>query len=346
VRALVTGAAGFIGSNVVRALLGQGAEVRALHLPGEELRNLAGLDVERFPGDVTDPGRMRQAVAGCDRVFHLAAVFALWMPRPERMREVNVEGTRTVLTACADAGVARVVYTSSIAVFGGQGRGVDATEQSPFRLGATGDLYSRTKSESHAVARAFVDHLDLTIVAPCGPLGPGDVGPTPTGRLLLSVLNLPAAVVVDSATCFLDVRDCAQGHLLAAAAGRRGETYLLGAENLGMPALARMAMEEAGVRKPIITVPFGVARVAARAAVAWADRVSHAAPLITPAAVAIARLQLRARCDKAREELAFRPRPVRAAVRDALRWFAANGYVRSRAVARRVREGTPSRVTE
>src|SRR5581483_7895851 len=215
-KALVTGAAGFIGSNVVRALLGAGHAVRALHLPGEDVRNLAGLDVERVAGDVTDGPAMRRAAAGCDRVFHLAAIYALWTRDPERMRRVNVDGTRTVLEAARAAGVERVVYTSSIARFGGQGRGRRATEESPFALGPTGDGYSRSKFEAHEVARAFAGDVDVVIVAPTGPIGPGDVGPTPTGRLLLRALTMPVVVVPDSATNFADVRDMARGHLLAA----------------------------------------------------------------------------------------------------------------------------------
>src|SRR5262249_26156598 len=148
VRTLVTGAAGFIGAHVVRALVDAGHEVRALHLPTDDTRALAGVDVERVAGDVTDRECMRRAVDGRDWVFHLAAVYALWTRDPARMRRVNVEGTREVLDAAARAGVARVVYTSSIARFGGQGLARRATETSPFALGATGDLYSRTKAEA------------------------------------------------------------------------------------------------------------------------------------------------------------------------------------------------------
>lgn len=146
-KVLVTGGAGFIGSEVSRQLLAAGHEVRVLHLPKENLRNLEGLPVERMPGDITDTATMQRAVAGCRQVFHLAAIYALWLPRPELMREVNVGGTRTVLDACAKAGVERVVYTSSIANFGGQGLDRDATEQSPYALGPTGDLYAQTKHE-------------------------------------------------------------------------------------------------------------------------------------------------------------------------------------------------------
>ena len=332
-KALVTGAAGFIGSHVVRALLDGGHQVRALHLPGEDLRNLAGLDVERVAGDVTDGAAMRRACDGRDWVFHLAAIFALWTRDPERMRRVNVGGTRTVLEAARAAGVRRVVHTSSIARFGGQGR-ARATEASPFRLGATGDVYSQTKHDAHQVALDFARELDVVLVAPTGPIGPGDVGPTPTGRLLLRALTLPVVVVPDTATNFADVRDMARGHVLAAERGRRGECYLVGHEDVSLAELARRALALAGIKRPIVKVPFAAAKLAAHAAVAVAER-TGAAPLITPAAVEIARLNLTADCAKAVRELGLPQTPLEVALRDALAWFAQNGYLdRHAAIAR------------
>jgi dihydroflavonol-4-reductase len=334
-KALVTGAAGFIGSHVARALLDDGHAVRALHLPGEDLRNLAGLDVERVAGDVTRGDDMRRAVAGCDWVFHLAAIYALWTRSPARMRAVNVEGTRTVLAAARAAGVRRVVHTSSIARFGGQGRGRRAVETSDFALGPTGDLYSRTKYEAHELARDFARDLDVVIVAPTGPIGPGDVGPTPTGRLLLRALTLPVVVVVDSVTNFAHVRDLARGHLLAAERGRRGECYLLGNVDLSLVELARRAHARFGLRRAVVRVPFAAARVAAQLAVA-AAAVTGRAPTITPAAVAIAELGLAADCDKAVRELGLPQTPIDEALHDALVWFADHGYLPPGALHRQV----------
>lgn len=335
-KALVTGAAGFIGSHVARALALEGHEVRALHLPTDDLRNLRGLDLERVPGDVTDRAVVRRAMEGCDHVFHLAAVYALWLRDPERMRRVNVEGSRVVFEEARRANVSRVVYTSSIACFGGQGPRTNATETSPFRLGATGDLYSKSKHEAHELAVSFAREIDLTIVAPTGPIGPGDVGPTPTGRLLLSALTLPIAVVTRTSSNFADVRDMARGHLLAAARGVRGETYLLGTANVDLPDLVRMAYAITGQEKRVIVAPFCAARIAARAAVLYADRVSKKAPLFTPEAVAIAKLGLRAECSKARRDLDLPQGSIKTALRDALVWFAREGYVRDTRVRRRI----------
>ncbi|MEO6574049.1 MAG: NAD-dependent epimerase/dehydratase family protein, partial [Polyangiaceae bacterium] len=332
----VTGAAGFIGSHVVRALVSDGHEVRALHLPTDDLRNLRELDVERFPGDVTDRETMRRATQGRDHVFHLAAVYALWLRDPERMRRVNVEGSRIVFEEARRASVSRVVYTSSIACFGGQGPRSDATETSPFRLGATGDLYSKSKQEAHELAVSFAREIDLTIVAPTGPIGPGDVGPTPTGRLLLSALTLPLAVVTRTSSNFADVRDMARGHLLAAERGVRGETYLLGTANVDLPDLVRMAYAITGQTKRIVVAPFCAARVAARAAVLYADKVSKKAPLFTPEAVAIAKLGLRAECSKARRDLELPQGSIEDALRDSLVWFAREGCVHDARVRKRL----------
>ncbi len=340
-RVLVTGSAGFIGAHVVRAALEDGLEVRALHRPGEDLRNLVGLDVERCPGDVTDPDGMRQATRGCEVVFHLAAVFALWAKDGgAHMRRVNVDGTRIVLRAAAEAGARRVVHTSSIARFGGQGPGVRATERSPFRL--SGDPYSVSKADSHEVAVELARDLDVVIVAPTGPVGPGDVGPTPTGRLLLDAVRRPAAIVVRGASNVGDVRDFARGHLLAAARGRRGESYLLGGRDVALADLARLARVAVGLSPRVAVVPARVARALARAAVAWSERVSGQAPSFTPAAVDIMALGLEADCAKAVTELGLPVRPIASSVADALAWWAREGHVADDGLRRRILAWTSS----
>jgi dihydroflavonol-4-reductase len=334
-KALVTGAAGFIGSNVVRALLDDGWDVRAMHLAREDVRNLRGLEVERVAGDVTDRESLRRAMKDCEVVFHLAAVYALWTPDRDggRMRAVNVDGTRNVLAIARALGVRRVVHTSSIARFGGQGMKRRATEESPFALGKTGDRYSRTKADAHEIAVAAAEEQDVVIVAPCGPIGPGDVGPTPTGRLLLTAIRMPFAFVAPTITTFADVRDMARAHVLAAERGVRGETYLLGTEDLSVEDVARMAMDVVGVKKPIVNAPFALASLAAHGAKAWADRVSHRAPLFTPEAIRIARLGLRADCSKAVRDLGMPQSPLKDAVRDAIEWFIREGYA-GRRIAR------------
>lgn len=337
-RALVTGAAGFIGSHVVKALLNDGRfDVRAFHLPSDRLDNLAGLDIEFFEGDVTNRDSVRAAVSGCEVVFHLAAIYSLWTRDLSVMFRVNVGGTKNVLEACRDAGVRRVVYTSSIARFGGQGINQDATEESAFRLGSTGDRYAISKRDSHEVAlQAVSAGQDVVIVAPTGPIGPGDIGPTPTGKLLLTAVNYPVAFAPRSVSCFADVRDMAKAHIQAFDRGKTGESYLLGTENIEMPDLVRRVLAHCRLSRPMVIPPFALCEAAADVALLAADLITERPPLFTPAAIEIAKLGLRARCDKAVRELGAEQNPVDFAIRDALRWFAEKGYIHNKRVRARL----------
>lgn len=338
-KALVTGGAGFIGSHVVRTLIEEGVEVRVLHLPRENLRNLEGLECEKMAGDILDPACCERAVRGCEWVFHMAAIYVLWEPKPGRMRAVNVEGARNVLQASADAGVKKVVYTSSIAAFGGQGLDRDATEESSFAYRDSGEPYALSKYEATQVARECArDGLDVSLVAPCGPVGPGDIGPTPTGRMILATVNLPFFPVIPNVTNFGHVRDMAVGHVLAAKKGKRGESYLLGNENLTIREFGELVMRVTGVRKPMIPVPHALAMLTGHVSLFWSEYVSRRSPRITPAGVRLNRLGLRADCSKAFRELGLPRTPVETAVRDALVWFARNGYVTDTRVARRLFE--------
>ncbi len=328
-RSLVTGAAGFIGSHVVRSLLDRGHAVRALVLPRDDRRNLRGLDIELVEGDVTDEAAVARAVAGMDLVFHLAAIYALWLPHPALMHRVNVDGTRNVLRAAQRAGVRRVVHTSSFARFAGQGPGRRATEESPWALGVTGDRYSQTKHDAHAVAEeAAAAGQDVVIVAPCAPIGPGDVGPTPTGRLLLTSLQAPVVAVSAMVSNVAHVRDMAEGHALAAERGVAGRSYMLGHRDLSGAELAHMALRVTGRSRPVVEIPHAAALLAGHAALAWTERVSHRAPLLTPAVARIGSLGLAADCGRAVRELGMPQTPIEDALRDAIGWWTREGYLR------------------
>ena len=327
-KVLVTGAAGFIGSHVVRDLMDEGEEVRAMIFPGEDTRNLEGVDVERVEGDVRDRSSVKSAVKGCKAVFHLAAIYALWLPRMSVMEEVNVDGTYNVMRECFDAGVERVVHTSSLVVFAGQSVEHDSNERSPFSFARSGNLYANTKYRSQQIALEFFRKgLDVVIAAPCGPFGPNDVQPTPTGRLLLSLVNLPVVALVDSINNMVDVRDVSKGHVLAWKKGRSGEAYILGNENMWAHELARLACEIAGINKPMIRVPTPLLKVAARFMLAWSEYVSKKPPIMDPSAVEIGAKGQRMDCSKAIDELGLPQRPIRESVRDSLVWFAKNGYI-------------------
>jgi dihydroflavonol-4-reductase len=328
-RMLVTGAGGFVGNHVVRALLTAGHEVRALVLPREPRTNLEGLDVEIVSGDVTSLGDVARAMRGVGAVFHLAAIYALWLRDPERMWAVNVSGTANVLAAARSTG-ARVVHTSSIARFGGQGRGRRATEQSAFRLGLTGDLYSISKNAAHELAvRAAREGQDVVIAAPCGPIGPGDVAPTPTGKLLLACLSLPIVTVTATRTNFIDVRDVALGELRAFERGRAGDVFLLGHRDLSLRQLAQMALDVLGRDRPIVEVPAIAAHAAGAVALAI-TRATGRTPLVTPAAARIADLGLAADCSHAIRALDLPCTPIERSIESALAWFADHGYLRAR----------------
>lgn len=338
-KTLVTGGTGFIGSHVVRDLLREGREVRVLMFPDEDTVNLDGLDVERVYGDTTDAESVRKAVRGCETVFHLAAIYAIWHRQPERIREVNIGGTRNVLAEAAHAGVRRVVHTSSLAVFCGQGLDRDATEESPFEIGKSGDVYSRTKYESHQVALDFARKgLDVVIAAPCVPIGPGDRGPTPTGSFLLNLICYPVWPIVNTCSNVVDVRDVARGHLLAAEKGRTGESYLLGHANLTFSELARQASEAIGIRRPMFPVPSPLLLPGAYVVKFWSDRVSGRPPITTPAVAKIMAKGLRADCSKAVRELGLPQSPIPDAVRDAMVWFAGHGYVRNKKLTEKLLE--------
>lgn len=324
---LVTGGAGFIGSHVVRALLAHyDAPVRVLHLPKENLLNLTGLNVELFPGDMTNPADVSAAVEGCDVVFHLAAVYALWLPDMSLMQRVNVDAANNLFRTCHQQGVKRVVYTSSFACFAGQGLDTACTEKSPFNLPES--YYSRTKYESHKLAEAWARKgLDVVIVCPTCPLGPGDVGPTPTGRVLVEAFNMPVLLGVNTDSNYIDVRDCAQGHLLALEKGRTGESYILGGENYTHPDIVRRLQRIAGIHRRVVMIEPEWLRPMAKLGVWLAEHVTGKAPFTTEAELVIARRGLVADASKARHELGLQVRPIEETIHDALLWFIEHGYI-------------------
>src|SRR5260370_25719479 len=231
---LVTGASGFIGSAVVRRLLERRQKVRCYVEPGAKRDNLAGLDVEVVTGDVNDRDAIGRALDGCDTVFHLAPMYAIWLPDPSLMYRVNVEGSKTVLWAAYKAKLKKVVYTSSIAAVGrgADGMPVDETHQFSQEDWDNGNAYIRSKWLSELDALRFAQEgLPLVVVNPAFPFGERDIGPTPTGGFIVGALSKQVPGYVDAGFCAIDVDDCAEGHVLAAEKGRIGERYILGNPN-------------------------------------------------------------------------------------------------------------------
>ena len=327
---LVTGAAGFIGHHVVRLLAAEGRSVRAVLRPGEDPRNLAGVDpalVERVEADVLDAPRVRAITRGCAAVYHLAAIYRTWVPDPRALYDVNVTGTANVLAAAVEAGIPKVVYTSSIAAIGVRDDGTPSDEATPFNLWGRSFDYVRSKYLAEQVARSFAPLVDVSIVNPGMPLGPGDIGPTPTGKTLIDALSGRIRVCFEGGLNIVDVEDVARGHLLAEAKGRRGESYLLTGHNLTIFDLLAELRRVAGLRHTMFAMPVGLARAGGWALEQVAERATRREPLITAGSVDYASQRLFFDNRKAREELGFAARPLDETLRRAAEWFAANGYL-------------------
>ena len=326
--ALVTGATGFVGSAVARALLADGHRVKALARPNSDRRNLAGLDVEPVTGDLADPASLAPALKGCTALFHVAADYRLWVPDPKAMLRTNVAGTAAILRAAAAAGVARAVYTSSVATLGHHADGRPADETTMATEGQMIGLYKRSKflAEDAARAAAAETGLPVVIVNPSTPIGPCDVKPTPTGRIIVEAATGRIPAFVDTGLNLVHVDDVAQGHLAAFARGVPGERYILGGEDFALSAILAEIAGLVGRKAPKIRLPLGpiwpVALVAETV-----SRFTGKEPMVTRDALRMARKTMYFSSDKARAALDYRPRPARQALVDALGWFRANGYL-------------------
>ena len=329
--ALVTGANGFMGSAVVRALVADGQQVRAFVRPSADLRNLDGLDIEVVPGDFLDPDSIVAAMKGCRTLYHVGALVRFWLP-PRQLGEfdrVNVHGTKNVLAAALRQGLEKVVYTSTIATIGSHGKDDPVTEEHIFNLWEMGMQYERSKYSAELEAWRFgARGLPLVMVLPCGPIGARDYRPNPLGKLLLDFYHRKVPGYMEGGGNFIDVDDVATGHLLAAKRGKVGERYLLGNQNLSIVDFFRIVEEVSTVAAPRRKIPYAGALALARLLQFVSDRITRRHPLLTPNLTKTARVYYYADTTKARTELGFEPRyTVRDAVVKAFRWFTANGYI-------------------
>jgi dihydroflavonol-4-reductase len=327
-KVLVTGAGGFIGSHVVEELLKENIEVRALIKPGESLSNLKGMEFEKVEGDVLDNSAVLKAMAGVDTVFHLAAIYSIWMRDWSRIYEVNIQGTQNVLWAAMKSNIARVVYTSSIASIGIAPGKQLSDEKTPFNQYTLGNHYVLTKYLSQQIARGFATNgLDVVIVNPCFPFGTNDIVPTPTGQLIVDVLKSKNIFAFPGGINIVDVRDVAKGHVLAAKKGRTGELYILGNRNVTMKEFMQLIYKAAGFTvRPIFTFPVPMLKISASIFKYWADNIGHKTPLTTPPEVSYASQYLFFDNTKARNELGLTLNPVEESLRDSVRWFRENHY--------------------
>jgi len=327
-KAFVTGATGFIGASIVRELLRDGLQVRALVRPESDLRNLNGLNLELWQGDLLDRANLEAAISGCDWVFHAAADYRLWTRTPQTMYQVNVEGTRTVLEAALSAGVQRVVYTSSVGTLGNPGDGTPGTETTPVSLNDMVGHYKKSKFLAEREAEKFVDRgLPLVIVNPSTPVGPQDIKPTPTGKIIVDFLNNKMPAYLDTGLNLIAVEDCARGHILAAQEGQTGTKYILGNRNLTLREIFAMLERITGQPAPKVRLPYWPILLAAYAN-EGISRITGREPLIPLAGVQMARKFMFFDSSRAVAKLGLPQTSVEAALGRAVDWFMANGYLK------------------
>ncbi|MGA3164148.1 MAG: hopanoid-associated sugar epimerase [Verrucomicrobiota bacterium] len=330
----VTGASGFIGSNLVHELLARGHQVKALVRPGSFLSALAGLKFEHVRGDVGDRELLEREVQGCHWCFHAAASYHLWLRDYKPMYATNVEGTRNVIEAAGKAGCQRIVYTSTVGCIGLPGtiRGatIPTDESKNVSTAQLSNHYKRSKWMAEEIAVNLAHKgLPVVIVNPTAPVGPRDVKPTPTGQVIVDFLNRRLPAYLDTGLNWVHVRDVAIGHILAAQKGRVGERYILGnAEgNWTMRETLATLKEITGIPAPGIKIPYWVALAAGHVSEGIA-RVTGKPPRAPLAGVRMARYKMWFNPAKAIRELGLPQTPVKQAFADAVEWFRANGYVK------------------
>jgi dihydroflavonol-4-reductase len=326
---LITGATGFVGSAVLRRLLAAGHRVRALARPGGDRRNLEGLAVEIAEGDLLEPTTLKPALAGCRALFHVAADYRLWAPDPGPMFRANVDGTRMLMLAARDAGVERIVYTSSVAALGVLPGDAAGDEETPVTFADMVGAYKQSKFLAEGEVRKLVadERLPVVIVNPSTPVGPRDIKPTPTGRLIVEAATGRMPAFVDTGLNIVHVDDVAEGHLLAFDKGKVGERYVLGGENMPLKAILAAVAGAVGRRAPRLKVPHGLILPIAYAAEAWTRMTGGGQPFATVDGVRMARKKMYFSHAKAARELGYSPRPAVQALADAVRWFKDNGYL-------------------
>lgn len=327
-KTLITGATGFVGAAVARSLLDAGHQLRALVRNNSLLKNLEGLEIETVVGDLRDPVSLQAAVSGCHAIFHVAADYRLWAPDPRAIYASNVDGTVNLMRAALAAGVERIVYTSSVATLGLNVDGTSSDEETPVTLEDMIGDYKRSKFLAEESVRRMVmkDNLPVVIVNPSTPVGPRDVKPTPTGRIIVDAARGRLPAFVDTGLNVVHVDDVAAGHLLAFERGKIGERYILGGEDMGLEAILGRVAEVRGKAPPRIRLPHAAVMPVAYLSEAWA-RVFGGEPLATVDGVRMSRKRMFFTCVKAEKALGYTHRPAAQAIGDAVEWFARNGYL-------------------
>jgi dihydroflavonol-4-reductase len=325
-KALVTGATGFVGAAVVRALLQTKLEVRVIARPGSDSTNLRSLNIDTVPGDLRDKESLRQALTGCRYLYHVAAHYALWAQDPSIFYDINVVGTRNLLEAAREVGVERTVYCSTIGAIGlPPGRGL-GTEETPVSLKQMAGHYKRSKylaeQEVHKLAKKG---FPVVIVNPSAPVGERDVKPTPTGQIIVDFMKGRMPAYIETGMNIIDVDDVATGHLLAMEKGRQGERYILGSKNLLLREVFEILSTLTGVKAPALKLPRGAVLPLAYLN-HWIANLTGVPPRIPLEGVKMAKYKMHYDCSKAIRELGLPQNPPEVALEKAVRWFKTHGY--------------------
>jgi dihydroflavonol-4-reductase len=328
VRTFVTGASGFIGSAVVRALVRSGYSVRALVRPRSPRANLDGLNIEIEEGDMRDPDVVGRAARDARYVVHVAADYRLWARNPRQLMQNNVEGTRVVMAAAMAAGAERIVYTSSVATLKTSENGGPGNETRSLAEAEAIGSYKRSKIAAERMVEAMIveQHLPAVIVNPTAPVGPRDVRPTPTGRIIVEAASGRMPAFVDTGLNLVHVDDVAAGHVAALQHGRIGERYILGGEDITLADLLARIARLVGRRPPRLRLPRHLIYPLAYAAEA-AARLTDREPFVTLDGLRMAKNRMFFTSSKAERELGYKARPVDAAISDAVQWFRQAGYI-------------------
>ena len=326
-KVFVTGATGFVGHHVARALAAEGADLRLLVRKSSNLENLEGIKGETVVGDLLAPESLRTALAGCDAVMHVAADYRLWIRDPEAMYKANVDGTRELLRMAREAGVPRVVYTSSVATMHFRTDGLVINEDTPVSLKDMVGHYKRSKflAEQEAI-KAAGGGQKVIILNPTTPIGPNDAKPTPTGRIFVDFLNGKFPAYMDTGLNLVDVAEVARTHVAALTVGQPGKRYILGGENLTLKQILDKMSAITGIPSPTVKIPFLVAATYAFFEEWITGRIRGREPRATLEEVRMGRKKMYASSAHAQQELGFRIMPVYPAMRAAIEWFQAHGY--------------------
>jgi dihydroflavonol-4-reductase len=326
-RIFLTGATGFVGHHVAKALAAQGAQLRLLVRKTSNLKNLDGISGDTAVGDLQQPESLASAIAGCDAVMHVAADYRLWIPDPDAMYRANVDGTRQLMRLAREAGVPRFVYTSSVATMHFRADGIVVNEDTPVSIEDMVGHYKRSKflAEQQAIAAAQ-DGQQVIILNPTTPIGPNDAKPTPTGRIFVDFLNHKFPAYMDTGLNLVDVAEVARTHVTALTKGKPGRRYILGGENLTLKQILDKMAAITGIPSPKVEIPFAVAATYAFFEEWITGRIRGKEPRATLEEVRMGRKKMFASSARAQQELDFRIVPVYPAMRAAIEWFRANGY--------------------